>query len=175
MKPHGVAPAERPGTGAPPPVRVIGIGRTERGDDAAGRLVARRLRDDPPPGVGVSECAGEFATLLDLWDGAAAVIVVDALQAGVAPGTLLRVDALTQPLPVPASASTHGFGLAQAVEIARALHRLPQVLIVHGVEARGVEVLAGVSPEVADALEALTAAVRAEAALLAASLSSASR
>ena len=150
-----------PGTLAP--VRVIGIGRRERGDDAVGRDVARRLAEAPPEGVWVGECAGEFATLIELWEGARAVIVVDALQSGRPPGSLLRLDAHAEPLPVPASSSTHGFGLAEAVEIARALHRLPEVLIVHGAEGERFEHGEALSPAVAAAVGPLTEAVRREA------------
>jgi hydrogenase maturation protease len=149
------------------PVRVIGIGRRERGDDSVGREVARRLAASPPEGVWVTECAGEFATLLELWEGARAVIVVDALQGGRPPGTLMRIDAHVEPLPVPASSSTHGFGLAEAVEIARALRRLPEVLVVHGVEGARFEAGEALSPAVAAAVEPLTAAVRQEAEALA--------
>jgi len=148
-------------------VRVIGIGRPERGDDALGRCVAQRLAAEAPAGVWVTECAGEFATLLDLWEGARAAIVVDALQSGAAPGTLLRLDGLTEPLPTPVECSTHGFGLAEAIEIGRALHRLPPVLIVYGAEGACFAAGGGLSPRVAAVVPDLADAVRREACALA--------
>lgn len=145
------------------PVRVVGIGRLDRGDDAIGIVAAERLVVSAPHGVWVSHCGGEFASLLDMWEGARAVIVIDALQSGAAPGTLLRIDARRDPLPVPSSSSTHGFGLAEAVEVGRALHRLPPVLIVHGIEAERFTAGTGLSPRVARAIEALVACVQREA------------
>jgi hydrogenase maturation protease len=153
------------------PVRVIGIGRPERGDDAVGRLVARRLAADPPEGVCIMDCSGEFAALLDLWEGAEAVVIVDALQSGDSPGTIVRLDARLEQLPTPPSSSTHGFGLAEAVEIAKAFDRLPPVVLVYGVEGLRFDLGADLSAPVAAAVEAVTAAVRREAVALAARIS----
>lgn len=153
-----------------PAVRVIGVGRTVRGDDGAGPRVARALAADPPDGVAVHECPGEFDALLDLFEGAGAVVVVDAVCSGAPPGTLVRHDAVASPVPAPAGPSSHGFGLAEAIEFGRALKRLPPVLVVHGVEAADVTPGAGLSPAVAAALPVLVEAVRAEARALAESL-----
>jgi hydrogenase maturation protease len=153
-----------------PAVRVIGVGRTVRGDDGAGPRVARALAAEAPEGVSVTECPGEFDALLDLWEGADAVLVVDAVRTGGSPGTLVRFDAIARRVPAPAGPSSHGFGLAEAIEYGRALRRLPRVLIVHGVEAADVTPGAGLSPAVAAALPALLAVVRAEALGLARSL-----
>jgi hydrogenase maturation protease len=144
-------------------VRVVGVGRTLRGDDGAGPLVARALAAEALEGVDVRECPGEFDALLDLWEGVDAVVVVDAVRSGAAPGTRVRVDAVATRVPAPAGPSLHGFGLAEAIEFARALDRLPPVLVVHGVEAGDVTPGAGLSPAVAAALPALAAAVRDEA------------
>ena len=46
---------------------VIGIGHPDRGDDAAGRLVAERLRDRAPPDVRIVETDGEAGKLIDLF------------------------------------------------------------------------------------------------------------
>lgn len=153
-----------------PAVRIIGVGRTVRGDDGAGPRVARALAAEALAGVTVTECTGEFDALLDLWEGADAVVVVDAIRSGAAPGTLVRIDAIAHRVPAPAGPSSHGFGLAEAIEFGRTLHRLPPVLVVHGVEAADVTPGAGLSPAVAAAIPALVAAVRAEAVRLAASL-----
>jgi len=153
-----------------PAVRVVGVGRTLRGDDGAGPWVARALAAEALEGVSVSECPGEFDALLDLWEGAEAVVVVDAVRSGAAPGTLVRLDAVATSVPAPAGPSLHGFGLAEAIEFARALGRMPPVLVVHGVEAARVTPGSGFSPAVAAALPSLLDAVRAEALMLAASL-----
>ncbi len=71
--------------------RVIGIGAEDRGDDAAGLLVARLLRHAVPPGVDVHESAGDAGGLLALLEGAGRVVIVNAAHGGGVPGSAERV------------------------------------------------------------------------------------
>ena len=65
------------------------------------------------------------AGLLDVWTGAEHAILVDTVVSGAKPGTVQRFDASTVPLPASlAGSSTHALGVAEAIELARALHRL---------------------------------------------------
>ena len=116
---------------------VVGIGNAWRGDDAVGILVARAVRDRVPDDVTVVEHEGEPTALLDLWSGRSLAVVVDAISGAGPPGSVRSFDATEAPLPssFPA-ASTHAFTLAQAVELGRQLGRLPERLIVLGVEGR---------------------------------------
>jgi hydrogenase maturation protease len=112
---------------------VIGLGNSWRGDDGAGPAVARSLRDEVAARVHVYE--GEPVGLIDDWTSADAVIVVDAVSSGAPPGTIHRLDALSEPIPAALSqGSTHAFGLAETIELARALDRLPDRLTVYGIE-----------------------------------------
>ena len=70
-------------------MRVIGIGNPLRGDDAIGLLVARRVRELAGPEVEVMELEGEPARLIDAWQGAALVVVVDAVKSGAAEGSVI--------------------------------------------------------------------------------------
>jgi hydrogenase maturation protease len=152
-------------------VVVIGVGNGWRGDDGAGPEVARRLRAVPPGGgdeIVVRSHEGEGAGLLELWRGAAAVVIVDAVRSQGPPGTIHRLDASSTPLPASLrSASSHAVGVAQAIELARALGRLPERVIVYGIEGESFEAGAVVSEKVASALGALVSAVRQEALALA--------
>jgi hydrogenase maturation protease len=49
--------------------------------------------------------------------------------------------------------SSHAFNVAEAIELARVLNRLPPRLVVYGVEGRRFDVGAGMSPEVARATD----------------------
>ena len=49
--------------------------------------------------------------------------------------------------------STHAFGIAEAIELARALKQLPQDLIVYGIEGKCFEAGIGLSREVEKAVE----------------------
>jgi hydrogenase maturation protease len=112
---------------------VIGLGNSWRGDDGAGPAVARGLRDAVLARVHAYE--GEPVGLIEHWASADAVIVIDAVSSGAPPGTIHRLDPLSEPIPAALSqGSTHAFGLAETIELARALDRLPDRLTVYGIE-----------------------------------------
>lgn len=141
-------------------VRVIGIGNRFRSDDGVGPLVAERLA---ALGLAAVEHSGEGAGLIDAWDGAERAVLVDATRSGAAPGTLVRLDALAAPLPRGLlRCSSHQFGVAEAVETARALGRLPPALIVYGVEGARFDFGLSLTPAVAAAADALVRRIRAE-------------
>lgn len=134
-----------------PKIICIGVGNPFRGDDGVGRVVVERLRGEVPHGVTLQEETGDGAELLDAWSSADCVILVDAVQSGAPPGTIHRLDAKTEKLPGWFShSSTHTFGVAEAIELARAMRELPAELIVYGIE--GLDFSAGteLSPEVAE-------------------------
>jgi hydrogenase maturation protease len=131
-------------------VNVIGLGNEWRGDDGVGLEVARRL--------GGRLLAGEPIGLVDAFEGKDEVVLVDAVSSGAEPGTIHRFEAGTEPLPVQlfGAASTHALGLADAVELARSLGRLPRRVLVYGVEGENFDFGAGLSPAVAAAADRLT-------------------
>ncbi len=153
---------------------VIGIGNEYRRDDGAGPAVVASLRGRLPPEVDLLISDGEPAGLLEDWAGAGLVIVVDAV-AGSQPGLRHRIviagaDSASSGAAEAGTgagdgepASSHGLGLGTAIELAAALERLPGILIVHGVEAADFGQGVGLSPEVADSIDELAAAVLADA------------
>ncbi len=128
---------------------ILGVGNVFRGDDAAGILAARRLAQRLPQ-ARVRECDGDLTAALDAWNGEDCVYVVDAVASGATVGTIHRFAAHADPLPACVfRGSTHAFGIADAVEMARALGQLPQQVIVYGIEASGFEQGQPLSPAVA--------------------------
>lgn len=151
---------------------VIGVGNPDRGDDAAGRAVAALLRRALPAEVEIAEHDGEAAALLSRLEGAAAAFLVDACVSGAPPGTVRRFDAALSALPHDAfGLSTHGLGLAGAVELARALGQLPRCCVVYAIEgeffAPGAPLSPPVSVAVAEVAWRLAAEIAGEAALIA--------
>ncbi len=74
-----------------------------------------------------------------------------------------RFDAGAGPLPeAKFNLSTHGLGLAEAVELARALGQLPPRTIVYAIEADAFDAGAPLSPAVAAAIDAASGRIRAE-------------
>jgi hydrogenase maturation protease len=131
---------------------IVGAGNAFRRDDGAGLATAMRLRGTlatVPGDIRVLAKEGDLASLLDDWEGAAAVVVIDATESGTEPGTIRRYEVHEQPLPAVFSRrSTHSFGVAEAVELARALGRLPARVVVFGIEGRDFAPGEGLSPAV---------------------------
>lgn len=132
------------------------LGSPFRGDDAVGPVVAERLRG---LGVPVLDCADEPTRLLDAWAGLD-VVVVDALRSGTTAGALHRIDAGDGPLPRDLRlASTHAMGIADALDLARALDRAPTRVVVLGLEGTAFGMGEDMTPAVAAAIDGLVAAV----------------
>jgi hydrogenase maturation protease len=128
---------------------VIGIGNPLRRDDGCGLEVARRLRDQAPPAEAILVWEGEPIALLDRWDGATEVVVVDATASCGSPGAIRRFNATRRTLPARLfSLSSHAVGLGETIETARALGRLPASLIVYGIEGSDFGLGVGLTAEV---------------------------
>jgi hydrogenase maturation protease len=112
--------------------------------------------------VAVVECAGDVAEVVAALAGATRVVLVDAADFGGAPGSVRRLDVARDPLPVAPAWSSHGPGLAAALELARRLGSLPPRCVVLAVQAGGVAPGAGLSPAVAAAVAGIEAQARAE-------------
>src|SRR3974377_1790713 len=121
-------------------VLVIGLGNELRGHCAAGLEVVRRLRGrELPSGIQVQAHGGEAVALLDVWADARAALLVDTMRGGGGrPGAIPPFALGPRPRPPapPPTTPTHAIGLEQAIELGRALRRLPRALVVYGVEGR---------------------------------------
>lgn len=137
-------------------IRVIGVGNPGSGDDAAGREVARRLSERAPHGLDIRESDGEATALMAAWEDADEVVVIDACRGAGPPGhvhvldtgDVERLASLSMP-------STHSFGVAAAIGLARALGCLPPRLKVYAVEGRSFREATPLSPEVDRAVDSL--------------------
>ncbi|MFJ8962616.1 hydrogenase maturation protease [Lentzea sp. NPDC102401] len=135
---------------------VIGVGNEFRRDDGVGPAVARAVAAS---GVHAEISDGDPVRLMEAWDGAAVVVIVDAvLCTDAIPGHWHRT---TLPHTVPA-ASSHGLGVPEAVELAEALDRRPERLVIYAVEVADISFGTGLTPAVAAVVAPLTASVLAE-------------
>jgi hydrogenase maturation protease len=113
---------------------VLGVGRPDRGDDAAGWLVAQRL-DGQPDVIARQVTADPAAWLTDpWWDRADEVVVVDAVVTGAAVGTVHRWSPHVLPRETWTAGGTHDLGVAATLALAAALDRLPGRLEIVGIE-----------------------------------------
>jgi hydrogenase maturation protease len=137
---------------------ILGVGNEYRGDDGAGIVVTRRLRALIPANMLIQEESGEGTALIQAWQGAAWVMLMDAVRSGAPPGTIHRLDARAASVPTGFfHYSTHAFSVAEAVELARSLDQLPPHLIVYGIEGESFSAGVGLSPAVEQAVEAVVA------------------
>jgi hydrogenase maturation protease len=144
-------------------VVAVGVGNPYRSDDGAGLAVAERLRETAPE-IEVVTCEQEPLRLLDAWSGADLAIVVDAVSSGATPGTVHRFDATSEPVPSTVfRGSTHALGVGDAIELARTLGRLPDRVLVFGIEGERFTAGDRLSPAVAVAVEPLASELGEEA------------
>ncbi|MGB0582752.1 MAG: hydrogenase maturation protease, partial [Limisphaerales bacterium] len=146
-------------------------GNEYRGDDAAGRLVARQMNGDLPVDVEVRECSGESATLIETWQGFDRVYLVDAVESRQPPGSIHRLVAHEKEMPreffhTSTHTSTHAFSLAfslaEAIELARALDQLPEQVFVYGIEGQWFESGQKLTPAVKEAIPQVAQQIIAE-------------
>jgi hydrogenase maturation protease len=135
----------------------IGVGNRFRSDDGVGPWVAERLG---AAGRDARVHAGDGAGLLELFQRRGEVNLVDATRSAAAPGTVVCLDVEDAPLPAGFfHYSTHRFGLAEAVETARALGLLPERMRIYGVEGREFGAGTGLSAPVERAAQGLVDAL----------------
>ncbi|MDO8362071.1 MAG: hydrogenase maturation protease [Actinomycetota bacterium] len=145
-------------------IAVIAIGNPYRLDDAAGPVVLAALqpRFAGDPRVRLVELDGEPVRIVQSWAGCDAVIIVDAVRSNAPAGTIHRFGADE----IHAAAGDgialgggHLLGVADAIELARAMGTLPPSLLVIGIEGEQYGLGEGVGPAVAEACRAVAAEV----------------
>lgn len=133
----------------PRKVLVVGMGNPDRGDDGIGALVARSIAGRLPADVSIVVRSGDALSLIEDWAGFDALVCVDAAAPVDTPGRIHRIDLASDELEHDVSlASSHAFGIAQAIELARTLGLAPRDIIVYAIEGVCFEGGAPIAPEV---------------------------
>lgn len=130
----------------PRSVLVAGVGNPDRGDDGFGPAVASRIAALSLSFVESIVCRRPL-DLLDRWTGRELAIVVDAAL-GEEPGGLRRLEPPAGELFRSTSPSTHGLGVAEAIDLGRSLGLLPARLVLYVARARSFVHGAPLSPAV---------------------------
>ena len=141
-------------------IRVIGIGQSMRGDDAAGLEAIRRWQKEYPhtannPRVSVENSELPGLGLLDKLEGADAAILIDAVRSSSPPGTLHLLNSDDLAAFSSEAGSAHGWGIAESLNLGRILS--PSLancrITLIGIEVGQVDIGAVLSPEVEAALK----------------------
>jgi hydrogenase maturation protease len=131
----------------------IGVGNESRGDDAAGLYFARRLKL-ANPGLRVFEIGDDGTSLVDLLSGSEEVILVDAMKAGLPPGTIRDITH-SELVHAGITASSHALPLSDMFRLAEILGKKPVRCVIHGIEGKSFHVGSELSTEVRSAVHQL--------------------
>ena len=143
------------------PLLVVGVGNRSRGDDRIGPAVVDAVRTHPElAGADTIVATGDLSDLVVTWTPNHDVVIVDAMIGGRAPGTVVVIDGLNDPLPATGRPlSSHGFGLVDTIELARLLGRSPRTLTVIAVELGGTGLLDPMTKTAADAVATVVSTI----------------
>lgn len=116
-------------------IRILGVGNAYRNDDGIGPFIARRLSHVSEGLFSVEELSGEGTQLMEAWEGADAVYLIDSMSGGREPGHVCRMDGWSNTIGSESFRhSTHAFGVAESIELAKVIGGLPKTCVVFGVE-----------------------------------------
>jgi hydrogenase maturation protease len=117
---------------------ILGLGNPLRGDDGVGAAVVAALQErDLPSSVTVEDVGTPGLELVLLWQGYHRVLIVDAAEMRLEPGTWRRFRLEEAALPfadVSLQGTLHGVGLAESLALAQALDMLPPEMVIFGVQ-----------------------------------------
>ena len=114
---------------------VIGVGNRWRRDDIAGIAVLDALQTRVGDHVTLVESDGEPTRLLDALTMGDLVVLVDAVKTGAEPGTVHRFGDGSLPDGMGIGQSSHLVALVETIELGRLLGKLPNGLVLIGIEA----------------------------------------
>jgi hydrogenase maturation protease len=136
---------------------ILGMGNLLLCDEGVGVHVARALAQrDLPPDVAVVEAGTAFLDVLPDIEKADRILLIDAMEAGGAPGSVYRVP-FDQCLHPEMLASLHGFDLSRVLFMAGS-NRAPEVTV-FGVEPARIEWGTELSPVIRQVLPAIEKAI----------------
>jgi hydrogenase maturation protease len=140
-------------------IRVIACGDPDAGDDAVAFVVADAVRERLGATASVEVLdVGPAINAVPLIEDASSVVLIDAVRTrgGRPAGELVRVEAGPEGLPVAIGGrvSSHGFGIGEAVAVARALGSTAPIVMI-GVEVGDTTLGRGLSPVVRHAVPEL--------------------
>jgi hydrogenase maturation protease len=136
---------------------LLGIGNVLMNDDAAGVLVVQALAEkfDFPEELTILDGGTLGLDLLPYLEGIDRLLVVDAVETGDPPGTLIRMTGDDIPLALATKVSPHQMGLKDLLLVADLQGYAPREMVLWGVQPGSIEMDIELSPEVAQSMGAL--------------------
>ncbi len=145
-------------------MKIFAVGNPFYGDDGVGAAVLEEIRQgDVFPGAELIDVHTDALALLDHLALGEKNVVVDAAQMGLEPGAVVgfRPDEVQMKIKSD-HLSMHGFGLAEAFDLAGRLDKMPADVLIVGVEPARVEINQGLSDVVKEAVPRVISIIQAE-------------
>jgi hydrogenase maturation protease len=138
-------------------ILVLGIGNLVMSDDGVGVRVVQRLAERYrfPAGVTLLDGGTLGLDLLPRLEGVTRLLVVDAVETGKAPGTVVRLFGDEIPLALETKLSPHQMGLKDLLTVATLQDFDPEEMVLWGVQPEHIGMGMELSPAVAAQLDVL--------------------
>jgi hydrogenase maturation protease len=145
-------------------LKIIAVGNAFFGDDGIGTAVLESIRQEGLfPGAELVDIQTDALALLEHLVPGEWNVIVDAAKMGLDPGEAvgftpaeIRLKIKSDPL------STHGFGLAEVFAMATQLNKLPERVLIVGVEPERIAINQGLSDAARKAVPRVIAIIQAE-------------
>jgi hydrogenase maturation protease len=144
-----------------PQTLVLGLGNLIMTDDGIGVRVVQLLQNrySFPAGVAVIDGGTLGLDLLPKLEGIERLLVVDAIETGEPPGTVVRLAGDQIPIAMATKLSPHQMGLKDLLSVAALMGCAPQEMVLWGVQPEAIEIGTELSETVAAQLETLAESV----------------
>lgn len=145
-------------------ILVLGVGNILLQDEGVGVHVVRRLEEQFrfPEHVDLLDGATAGLELLHHFDGVARLLVVDVVDAGKPPGTIIHLDGEELPAFFSIKISPHQLGLSDLLAVAELTGKRPAETVAIGIQPASLDTGLELSPTVAERLDDIVAAVTAQ-------------
>ena len=144
-------------------ILILGIGNILMADDGVGIRAIERLRGIPlPAGIEVVDGGTSGADLVDILAERRKVIVIDAIDVGAKPGTVIRYAGDSWSEHARQAISLHEVGLGQAMSMVKLIGVAPQEMVVFGIQIQCLEPSLELSRPVEEAIGLVVQQVLAE-------------
>ena len=138
-------------------ILVLGIGNLLMTDDGVGVRLVQQLADEFRIAEGVLLLDGGTLglDLLPYLEGVERLLVIDAVETGQQPGTIVRLRGEEIPLALATKVSPHQMGLKDLLTVADLQGNVPGEMVLWGVQPASTEMELALSPQVAEVMPAL--------------------
>jgi hydrogenase maturation protease len=134
---------------------IVGVGNVLCRDEGVGVHVVESLKEhNLPDNVKVYDCGTGGLDILEFLEGSDKAIIVDAVRGGMEPGEIynFRLDEIDAKDGETKMLSLHELDLIKAMELGKRAYKIPEEILVIGVEPKNVEVGMELTAEVREAI-----------------------